>query len=216
MLANRESSNLAARWKIDRPCFSTSLCAESSSEETHLRCASSSSFLSSFDSSKKLFNNCLYLTMFSKTRIPLSSVLLNASSSRWMTSWTCFLLGADFGEDVAHRVGEHVHEFVEERFVEAERAAVAHGAAQDAAQDVVAVVVAGLDAVGDGEAQRADVVGDDAEGDVGLLLFGVGRCAAGCRAAWCRISCRSASPSRRRSGGRCRSRSWRSWRWRNR
>ena len=76
--------------------------------------------------------------------------------------------GADFGEDVAHRVGEHVHEFVEERFVEAERAAVAHGAAQDAAQNVVAVVVAGLDAVGNRKAQRADVVGNDAEGDVNL------------------------------------------------
>ena len=77
------------------------------------------------------------------------------------------LLGADFREHLAHRVGEHVHQLVEERFVEAERATVAHRAAQDAAQDVVAVVVAGLDAVGDGEAERADVVGDDAEGDVG-------------------------------------------------
>ena len=55
--------------------------------------------------------------------------------------------------------------------MEAERAAVADGAAQDAAQDVVAVGVAGLDAVGDGEAQRADVVGDDAEGDVEFILF---------------------------------------------
>ena len=64
-------------------------------------------------------------------------------------------------------------ELVEERLVKAERAAVAHGAAEDAAQDVVAVGVAGLDAVGDGEAERADVVGDDAEGDVDLLLLGV-------------------------------------------
>ena len=52
------------------------------------------------------------------------------------------------------------------RFVEAERAAIAHGAAKNSAQDVVAVVIAGLDAVGDGERKRADVVGDDAEGDV--------------------------------------------------
>ena len=57
--------------------------------------------------------------------------------------------------------------------MKAERAAVAHGAAQDAAQDVVAVVVARLDAVGDREAQGADVVGDDAEGDVDFLLLGV-------------------------------------------
>ena len=82
------------------------------------------------------------------------------------------LLRADFGEDVAHRAGEDVDELVEERLVETERAAVAHGAAQDAAQDVVAVGVAGLDAVGDGEAQRADVIGDDAEGDVDFLLLG--------------------------------------------
>ena len=156
---------------------------------------------------------------------------------------------ADFGEDVAHRVGEHVHEFVEKRFVEAERAAVAHGAAQDAAQDVVAVVVAGLDAVGDGEAQGADVVGDDAEGDVDRFVrlrsrassSSCRRCGAsrstsmmfralrrsfqrhvGCnlrscrRAACCRIFCRSAFPTRRRSDGRCRSRSWKFWRWQNR
>ena len=87
------------------------------------------------------------------------------------------LLGAEFGEDVAHRLGQDGDELVEERLVEAEGAAVADGAAEDAAQDVVAVGVAGLDAVGDGEAQRADVVGDDAEGDVDLLLLGVGRCA---------------------------------------
>ena len=76
------------------------------------------------------------------------------------------LPGADFGEDIAHRVGQHVHEFVEERFAEAERAAIADGAAQDAAENVVAVVVAGLDAVGNRERQRADVVGNDAERDV--------------------------------------------------
>ena len=75
-------------------------------------------------------------------------------------------LGADFGEDVAHRVGEHVHEFVEERFVEAERAAIAHRAAQDAAKDIIPVVVARLDTVGDGKAQRADVIGNHAEGNV--------------------------------------------------
>ena len=55
--------------------------------------------------------------------------------------------------------------------VETEGAAVADGAAEDAAQDVVAVVVAGQNAVGDGKTQGADVVGDDAEGDVDLDLF---------------------------------------------
>ena len=79
---------------------------------------------------------------------------------------------ADLREHIAHAGGEDVHELVEEGFVESQGAAIAHGAAQDAAQDVVAVRVARLDAVGDGEAERADVVGDDAEGDVDLLLLG--------------------------------------------
>ena len=78
-------------------------------------------------------------------------------------------LCANFGEDVAHRVGEHVHEFVKERFVEPERASVANRAPKDAAQYIIAVGVAGLDAVGNRKAQGADVVGDDAEGDVSNL-----------------------------------------------
>ena len=57
--------------------------------------------------------------------------------------------------------------------MQAERAAVADGAAEDAAEDIVAVGVAGLDAVGDGEREGADVVGDDAEGDIGFFLLGV-------------------------------------------
>ena len=87
------------------------------------------------------------------------------------------LLYADLGKDVTHVLRKHIHEFVEERFVEAERAAVTHGAAQDAAQNVVAVGVAGLDAVGNRKAQRADVVGDDAEGDVNLDLLRPGSAA---------------------------------------
>src|SRR5690606_37997012 len=56
--------------------------------------------------------------------------------------------------------------------VEAEDAPEAHGAAQDVADDVVPSAVAGLDAVGDGEADGAEMVADDAEGDVDELLFG--------------------------------------------
>jgi len=81
------------------------------------------------------------------------------------------LAGAQFGEDAAHRAGKHVHELVEKWLVQPERAAVADGPAQDAAQDVVAIRVARLNAVGDGKAQRADVVGDHAEGDVDFLLL---------------------------------------------
>ncbi len=76
-------------------------------------------------------------------------------------------LRPDFREHLAHCLREHVHEFVEERFVETKRAAVSHGASQDAAQNVVAVGVAGLNPVPNREAQRADVVGDDAEGNIG-------------------------------------------------
>ena len=71
-------------------------------------------------------------------------------------------------------LGEDIDELVEERLLELERAAILYGAAEDAAEGVVAVGVAGLDAVGDGEAERAQVVGDDAEGDVDLLLLGHG------------------------------------------
>ena len=84
------------------------------------------------------------------------------------------LAGADFGEDVAHGVGEDVHQLVEKWLPEAQCAAVAHGAAQDAAQNVVAVVVAGLNAVGNCKAQRADVVGNDPERNIqrNLILSG--------------------------------------------
>jgi hypothetical protein len=84
------------------------------------------------------------------------------------------LLHAQLGEDIAHLRGEDIDELVEEGLFEIEGAAVFHGAAEDAAEGVVAVAVAGLDAVGDGEAERADVVGDDAEGDVDLFLLGDG------------------------------------------
>ena len=84
-----------------------------------------------------------------------------------------FLFRADFGEDIAHRAGEDIDELVEEWRAETERAAVADGAAQDAAEHIVPVGVAGLNAVADGKGERADVVGNDAEGDIVFFLFGV-------------------------------------------
>ena len=54
-------------------------------------------------------------------------------------------------------------------------AAVANCSAQDAAQHVVAAVVAGLDAVGDGEREGAEVVGNHPEGDGILHLLAEGR-----------------------------------------
>ena len=84
-----------------------------------------------------------------------------------------FLLGADFRENIAHRAGEDIDELVEEWGAEAERTAVADGAAEDAAEHIVPVGVARLNAVADGKGERADVVGDDAEGDIVFFLFGV-------------------------------------------
>ena len=52
------------------------------------------------------------------------------------------LLGAQFGEEVAHLVGHDVHQLEEERTVEAEEAvSVSHGAAQDAPDDVAGTCI---------------------------------------------------------------------------
>ena len=77
------------------------------------------------------------------------------------------------GENVSHRVRQHIDELVKKRLVKPERAPVAHGAAQDAAQNVVAIGVPRLDAVGNRETQRADVVADDSKGGVGFFLPGL-------------------------------------------
>ena len=83
------------------------------------------------------------------------------------------------GAEVGHHRG---HEFVEERLADVERLPpVAHRPAQDAAQHVAAALVAAVGAVGQGEGQRADVVGDHAVGHVdrvgqrdGVAAGGVG------------------------------------------
>ena len=85
------------------------------------------------------------------------------------------LLLDEFGKHAAHPPDQPGNELVKERRVEPERPSVAHRTAQDAAQDVMAFRVAGHDAVGDGEAERAQVVGDNAEGHVDALLLGVAR-----------------------------------------
>ena len=63
---------------------------------------------------------------------------------------------------VAHLVHERGHEPVHQRLGRAEQVRVAHGAAHDAAEHVAAALVGGQHAVGDEEARRAQVVGDDA------------------------------------------------------
>ena len=84
------------------------------------------------------------------------------------------MAGEQFGEHVAHLRDEGGDQRAEKRLVagEAELTAVSNGAAEDPAQHIVAAVVAGHDAIGNRERQRAQVVGNDAEGDGGLELIG--------------------------------------------
>ncbi len=63
---------------------------------------------------------------------------------------------------VAHLVHQRRHEAVHQRLLGAEQMRVAHGAAHDAAEHVAAPFVRRQHAVGDEEARRAQVIGDDA------------------------------------------------------
>ena len=78
--------------------------------------------------------------------------------------------GGQFGEEATHLLFEDGEELAEERLHEADVPAVARGAAQQAAQDVAAAFVGRHDAVGDGEGERAQVVGDHAHGNRGFVL----------------------------------------------
>ena len=71
-------------------------------------------------------------------------------------------------------LGEDIDELVEEGFFELERAAILHGAAEDSSQRIVAIRIPRLNSIRNRERQRAQVVGDDAEGDVDLFLLGDG------------------------------------------
>ncbi len=83
------------------------------------------------------------------------------------------LFGADFREHIAHVLGQRRDELVKEGFMQPERAPVTHRAAQNAAEHVVAVIIPGQNAVGDGERQGSDVVGDHAECHIDFFLPGV-------------------------------------------
>ena len=69
--------------------------------------------------------------------------------------------------------GKDIDQFEEKRFGESKGASVFDGAPEDAAQHVIATGISWLNAIGDGEAQGADVVGNDAEGDVDFFLLGI-------------------------------------------
>ena len=78
-------------------------------------------------------------------------------------------LGADqLGVSRAHLGDQRGHQPVHQRVLGAEQVGVAHRAAHDPAQDIAAALVGRQHAVGDEEARRAQMVGDDAV--AGLLL----------------------------------------------
>lgn len=75
---------------------------------------------------------------------------------------------------LAHRLDHDVDEVLSHGARGTQDAHVADGAAHDAAQDVATALVARRDAVADEHHGGADVVGDDAQGDVGVLGGAVG------------------------------------------
>lgn len=85
-----------------------------------------------------------------------------------------FLALAKIGKNVAHFPGEGGDEFGEKGFGKSERSAIADGTPEDASKDIIAVCVARLDAIGDGEAEGTDVIGDHAHGDIDFLGGGGG------------------------------------------
>ena len=86
---------------------------------------------------------------------------------------------AELAVVIAHPLDHHVGAAVQEGLTEAEVAPVAHGPAQDAAQDVAAAVVARPAAVGHGEGQGTDVVGDHLHAHALLVVAAVGPALAG-------------------------------------
>ena len=84
------------------------------------------------------------------------------------------LLESDFRIELTHIAHELAHETAEERFSEAEEGvAVAHGAAKDSADDITRLHIGRKLSVGNGECNRAYVVGDDPHSDVHVLVFSV-------------------------------------------
>ncbi len=75
---------------------------------------------------------------------------------------------------LTHLSDEHRQQVVNEGLGELqEGVAVTHGAAEDTADDVAGAIVGRQLAVGNGEADRTEVVSDDAHGYVALGLFAV-------------------------------------------
>ena len=85
------------------------------------------------------------------------------------------LLLAQLGVLALVFVHDHVHDLIQERFVDAEELAVARRAAQQTAQHIAAALVRRQDTVRDHHDGGADMVGDDAQGHVGLVAVTIVR-----------------------------------------
>ena len=83
------------------------------------------------------------------------------------------LLVAKLGVLAFVLVYDHVDDLIEERLVHAEELSVTRGAAEQTAEDIAPALVGGKDAVADHKGRAADVVGDDAQGNVHLMALAV-------------------------------------------
>src|SRR5204863_4890696 len=83
----------------------------------------------------------------------------------------CFLFRADFGKDIAHRPRHNIYKFEEEGFMKSQRTAITDRPTQYATQNVAAAFVRWNDLIGNGKAQRTNVIGDHAKRDIDLDLF---------------------------------------------
>ena len=85
------------------------------------------------------------------------------------------LLRFQFRENILELVGQHGHQPAHERLPETQiRVAVAHRPPQNPADDVAGFGVGGQLSVGNGETHGADMVGNDAHGNVNRLVLAVG------------------------------------------
>src|SRR5438552_2578726 len=71
----------------------------------------------------------------------------------------CFLFRADFGKDIAHRPRNNIDKFEEEGFMKSQRTAITDRPTQYATQNVAAAFVRWNDLIGNGKAQRTNVIG---------------------------------------------------------
>ena len=83
-------------------------------------------------------------------------------------------LGLDLGVSLAHALDEGVDEAVHEGLLETEEGvAIAHGTAQDATDHITGLGIAGQLAVGYRESDGAHMVGNNAHGDINVLVVAV-------------------------------------------